>query len=186
MAVFSCNMCFSETAVKTVLSVSLSSDRVTNYRRKIKRNVFEFQYSVFVAFAMEHILHLEMKSDSFLWFLSDRKDKGLLMIYLSGGFKIQRDKKFCFLCLHFSIPEYLYVNFELKIIFISIHLWANSVIRLMARKVTSYSGFIDNNISGEPTACSVFVVNIICGEFASCNYLITNTFLVNVLHAVVW
>jgi len=72
MAVFSCNTCFSGTAVKTVLSVSLSSDCVTTDRSKIKRNILELQYSVSVAFATEHSLHLDMESDTFLWFLSDR------------------------------------------------------------------------------------------------------------------
>jgi len=52
--------------------VSLSSDCVTTDRSKIKRNILELQYSVSVAFATEHSLHLDMESDTFLWFLSDR------------------------------------------------------------------------------------------------------------------
>ena len=61
---------------------------------KIKRNIFELEYSVHVAFATEHSLHREMESDTFLWFLSGSVDKGLLTIHPSRGFKIYQDKNF--------------------------------------------------------------------------------------------
>jgi hypothetical protein len=92
--------------------VSLSLDCVT-YRCRIKHYIFELRYSVSVAFDTEHSLHLEIESGTFLGFPSNRVDKGLLKIYLSGGLNVYIRKKM--LVLIYPVMEHLYEHFELNI-----------------------------------------------------------------------